>query len=230
MSPLKILLAIPFIYFAIVSSSSGMTFDREYLYNFIKKHVESNVTLPAQGKLNVEVSEIDPRITLQSCLSPLTANIPENHNGRNVNVKIVCTDEDSWYLYIPVRIQTIVPVLVTRMRVNKGTLLNQSNMEVIFKDSNQIRGTVMTDTTLVTGARIKRNLSKGSVITDKNTCFVCKDEPVNIIAKSESFEIKSYGVALNDGSLGEIIAVRNKQSGRIVQGQVSAINQVVINL
>ena len=116
------------------------------------------------------------------------------------------------------------------MRVNKGTLLNQSNMEVIFKDSSQIRGTVMTDAKLVTGARIKRNLSKGSIITNKNTCFVCKDAPVNIIAKSKSFEIKSAGVALNDGSLGEIIAVRNKQSGRIVQGQVSAINQVVINL
>ena len=230
MRKLKILVSVTLIYLAIANPGSAMTFDRDYLYNFIKNHVENNVSLPEQGKLKVDVAEIDPRITLHPCLSPLTANIPENHNGRNVNVKIVCTDEDSWYLYIPVRIQTIVPVLVTRMRVNKGTLLNQSNMEVIFKDSNQIRGTVMTDTTLVTGARIKRNLSKGSVITDKNTCFVCKDEPVNIIAKSESFEIKSYGVALNDGSLGEIIAVRNKQSGRIVQGQVSAINQVVINL
>ena len=88
----------------------------------------------------------------------------------------------------------------------------------------------MTDPSLATGVRTKRNLSQGSVITNKNTCFVCKDEPVNIIAKSDSFEIKSFGVALDDGSLGEIISVRNKQSGRIVQGQVSAINQVVINL
>lgn len=230
MSLLKILLKIPLLYFAIVSSNSAMTFDREYIYNFTKKHIENNVSLPDQGKLNVEVSEIDPRISLQPCLTPLTANIPENHNGRNVNVKIVCSDEDSWYLYIPVRIQTIVPVLVTRMRINKGTLLNQSNIEIIFKDSVQIRGTVITDPNLVTGARIKRNLSQGSVITDKNTCFVCKDEPVNIIAKADNFEIKSSGIALNDGGLGEIISVRNKQSGRIVQGQVSAINEVVINL
>lgn len=230
MNLLKILLTIALLYFVTVTPSSAMTFDREYLYNFIKKHVENNVNLPDQGKLNVEVSEIDPRISLQSCLSPLTANIPENHNGRNVNVKIVCSDEDSWYLYIPVRIQTIVPVLVTRMRINKGTLLNQSNIEVIFKDSAKIRGTIMTDPNLVTGARIKRNLSQGSVITDKNTCFVCKDEPVNIIAKSDNFEIKSSGTALTDGSLGETISVRNKQSGRIVQGQVSAINEVVINL
>jgi len=230
MSKLKILVKFAVIYLAVLNSSTAMTFDRDYLYNFIKSYVESNVSIPAQGKLNVEVSPIDPRISLQPCLSPLTANIPEKHNGRNVNVKIVCPDEDSWQLFIPVKIETIVPILVTRMRIAKGTLLDNSNMEVIFKDSSQVRGTVLTDPKVVTGARIKRNLSQGSAITNRNTCFVCKGQPVNIIAKSTSFEIKSFGIALKDGSLGELIPVKNKKSGRVVQGQVNAINQVVINL
>ncbi|MBA6389478.1 flagellar basal body P-ring formation protein FlgA [Colwellia sp. BRX10-3] len=230
MHKLKILVKITLTYLAIVNPGSAMTFDRDYLYNLIKTHVENNVSLPAQGKLKVEVAEIDPRISLQPCLSPLTANIPENHNGRNVNVKIVCPDEESWQLYIPVKIQTIVPVLVTRMRMNKGTLLNSTNIEIIFKDNSQIRGTVLTDPKVVFGARTKRNLSQGGAITNKNTCFVCKGEPVNIVAMSDNFEIKSFGIALDDGSLGEIISVRNKKSGRVIQGQVNAINQVVINL
>jgi flagella basal body P-ring formation protein FlgA len=230
MNKLKILVKITLIYLVIVNPSSAMTFDRDYLYNLIKTHVENNVSLPAQGRLKVEVAEIDPRISLQPCLSPLTANIPENHNGRNVNVKIICPDEKSWQLYIPVKIQTIVPVLVARVRMNKGTLLNSTNIEVIFKDNSQIRGTVLTDPKVVFGARTKRNLSQNSAITNKNTCFVCKGESVNIVAKSESFEIKSFGIALNDGSLGEVISVRNKKSGRVIQGQVNAINQVIINL
>ena len=230
MSKLKILLKLIIIYLAILTPSSAMTFDREYLYNFIKTYVEDNISVPAEGKLNIEVSEIDPRISLQPCLSPLKANIHEKHNGRNVNVKIVCPDEKSWQFYVPVRIQTIVPVLVTSIRVNKGTVLDNSNLEVIFKDSSQIRGSILTDPNAVTGARTKRNLSQGSIISNSNTCFVCKGEPVNIVAKSVNFEIKSSGMALNDGSLGEVISVRNIKSGRIVQGQVNAINQVVINL
>ncbi|TWX73193.1 flagellar basal body P-ring formation chaperone FlgA [Colwellia sp. C1TZA3] len=230
MNKLKIVVTITLIYFASISASSAMTFDRDYLYNFIKSYVEDNVSLPARGKLRIEVSEIDPRITLQPCLLPLAANIPEKHIGRNVNVKIVCPDKESWQLYIPVKIHTIVPVLVTQMRINKGTLLSNTNIEIIFKDNAQIRGTVLTDPKIVIGARTKRNLSQGSAITNKNTCFVCKGEPVNIIAKSEVFEIKSFGIALNDGSLGEIISVRNRKSGRVVQGQVNAINQVIINL
>lgn len=230
MSKLKILVKIAVIYFAVLNSSIAMTFDRDYLYNFIKSYVKSNVSIPTHGKLNIEVSPIDPRISLQPCLSPLSANIPEKHNGRNVNVKIVCPDEDSWQLFIPVKIQTIVPILVTRMRISKGTLLDNSNIEVIFKDSSQIRGTVLTDAKIVNGARTKRNLSQGSAITNRNTCFVCKGQPVNIIAKSASFEIKSFGIALKDGSLGDLISVKNKKSGRIVQGRVSAINKVLINL
>ncbi|AZQ85538.1 flagellar basal body P-ring formation protein FlgA [Colwellia sp. Arc7-635] len=230
MSKLKILVKLTLIYFAVLNPSTAMTFDRDYLYNFIENYVESNISIPAEGKIKIEVSPIDPRISLQPCLLPLLANIPEKHNSRNVNVKVLCPDEASWQLFIPVKIQTIVPILVTRMRVAKGTLLDNSNIEVIFKDNSQIRGSVLTDPAIVTGARTKRNLSQGSAITDRNTCFVCKGQPVNIIARSVNFEIKSFGIALKDGSLGELIPIKNKESGRIVQGQVNAINQVVINL
>ena len=230
MSKLKILVKITLSYLAILNTSNAMVFDRDYLTNFIKSSVEKHITLPTQGKLLIEVSQIDPRISLQACLSPLTANIPEKHNGRNVNVKIVCSDEKPWHLFVPVKIQTIVPILVTSLRITKGTLLDSSNMEVVFKDSAQIRGTVLNEPTIVTGARVKRNLSKGSAITNKNTCFVCKGQPVSIVAKSSGFEIKSSGTAMRDGSLGDIISVKNDKSGRIVRGQVNAINQVVINL
>lgn len=230
MSKLKILVLLPLIYMTLFNPSQAMTFDRDYIYNLIKTSVKKQISTPDQGQLEIEVSPIDPRVTLQPCLSALSANIPENHNGRNVNVKVVCPDETPWQLFVPVRIQTIVPILVARVRMTKGTLLDNTNIEVIFKDSNQIRGTVLTDPNIVTGARTKRNLSQGSAITSRNTCFVCKGQPVYIIAKSASFEIKSMGIALKDGSLGDLIPVKNKKSGRVVHGQVNAINQVVINL
>lgn len=230
MSKLKTLFTITFIYILGISYCKAMVIDRAYLTNFIKNYIEKNITIPANAKRLIEVSSIDPRISLQPCFSPLIANIPEKHNGRNVNVKVICPDKKTWYLFVPVRIEIIVPILVAKVRMTKGTLLNMSNMEVVFKSNAQIRGTVLTDATVVTGARTKRNLSKGSAITNKNVCFVCKGQSVNIMARSSNFEIRSSGVALQDGSLGEIISVKNEKSGRIVRGQVNAINEVVINL
>ncbi|SEK50369.1 flagella basal body P-ring formation protein FlgA [Colwellia chukchiensis] len=218
------------IYLTALNFANAMTIDRDYLYNFIKTHVKSQIKAPEHGKLSIEVSPIDPRISLQACSAPLTANIPENHNGRNVNIKIVCPDQQSWYLFVPVKIHTIIPIVVTKRRLAKGTLLDHNNIEVVYKDSGQIRGTTLSEIAQISGARTKRNLSQGSAITNRNTCFVCKGQAVNIVASSAGFEIKSAGMALQDGSLGELISVKNKKSGRVVQGQVSAINQVVINL
>mgnify|MGYP000100181509 CR=1 FL=1 len=230
MNKLKVLAKLAVIYCVIASPCDAMTFDRDYLYNFIENYVKNHTPVSKQGRLNIEVSAIDSRITLQPCVTPLVAEIPNLYKSRNINVKVACLDENPWQLFVPVRIQTIIPVLVTKMRIAKGTILDTLNTEVVYKDNTQIRGTVLSHAKNITGARTKRNLSQGSAITHQNTCFVCKGQAVNIIAKSPAFEIKSSGIALKGGSLGEIIPVKNKKSGRIVQGQVNAINQVVINL
>lgn len=230
MSKLKILLAIVLIHFSGLSTALATTFDRGYLENFVKSAVEKNIIVPEQGKVVIEVATIDPRISLKPCFSSLSANIPEKHNGRNVNVKIVCADEAPWYIFVPVRIQTVVPVLVARERIAKGSLLEQSNVEVTFVDINQIKTERIKNHDSVIGVRTKRNLSKGTAITNKNVCFVCKGDHVTVIAQSALFQIKTYATALKDGGIGEQIPIKNNKSGRIVHGQVSAIKQVIINL
>lgn len=230
MSKLKILLQITLFYFVSAFNAEALTFDREYLYNFIKTEIKNKLQSSSDENLLIEVSTIDPRISLQPCLTPLTANIPEKHNSRNVNIKIVCADEASWQIFVPVKIQTIVPVLVASTRIVKGTLLDDTTFEVVMRDSALIRGNVLQDSKTVTGVRAKRNLAKGAIITSKNVCFVCKGQPVTITAKSSGLIIKSSGIALRDGSLGDLITVRNEKSGRIIRAQVNAINGVIINL
>jgi flagella basal body P-ring formation protein FlgA len=230
MSKLKILVQFTLVYVGILSPSIATTFDRDYLQNFVKTALENSITAPEQGKLIVEVSKLDPRISFKPCLTSLTANIPEKHNGRNVNVKIVCADDNPWQIFIPARIQIITPILVARSRLAKGSIVDESTIEIVYRDSAQIRSGSLNDVNIVKGARLKRNVSKGAAITNSNICFVCKGQQVTLIAQSDSFQIKTTGTSLKDGRLGEQISVKNNKSGRIVYGQVSAINQVLINL
>ncbi|MEW6983198.1 flagellar basal body P-ring formation chaperone FlgA [Colwelliaceae bacterium 6471] len=207
-----------------------MTLDRDYIEAFAKSSVEDSIVLPSKGKMEITVSSIDPRINIQPCNSPLQANIPENHNGRNVNVKINCEDSTSWQLYIPVRIHTMLPVLVASMGIDKGTVLDSSNMTIEYLDQNMIRGEIIDEIELISGARAKRKISNGSPISKSNICLVCKGESVTIMAKSKQLTIKTAGIALKDGSLGEQISVKNRRSGKTVIGRVEALNKVVINL
>jgi len=230
MSKLKIFIIFSLFLASQSSMVHGQTLDREQLQDFVKLFLEENLVTPAQGKMTIKVSSIDPRIILKPCLSPLVANIPENHNGRNVNIKINCNDSTPWHLFIPTRIQMVVPVVVANGIISKGSRVDETNTAIEFRDTRRIRGEILDDINTVIGTRAKRKLSTGAILTRKNICFVCKGSHVTIIAKSKDFMIKTAGVALKDGAIGEQIRIRNEKSGRTVRGRVTAINEVVINL
>jgi flagella basal body P-ring formation protein FlgA len=230
MSKLKIFIIISVISTSLSNFAFGQTMNREQLQGFVEQFIENNIPLPTQGKMTVSVSTLDPRIIIKPCLSSLVANIPENHNGRNVNVKIICNDPAPWYLFIPARIQIVVPIVVAQGIISKGSRVDESNVVIEYRDTRRIRGETIDDTSIVIGTRAKRKLSAGAILTKKNICFVCKGSHVTIIAKSDTLMIKTAGIALKDGGIGEQIRVKNESSGRTVTGRVSAINKVVINL
>jgi flagella basal body P-ring formation protein FlgA len=230
MSKLKSFIIISVISASLSNLVFGKTMNREQLQNFVGQYIKNNIPLPTQGKMTVSVSTLDPRIIIKPCLSSLVANIPENHNGRNVNVKINCNDPTPWYLFIPARIQMVVPVVVAKSIISKDSRVDKSNVIIEYRDTRRIRGETIDDKKIVIGTRAKRKLSAGVILTKKNICFVCKGSHVTLIAKSDNLMIKTSGIALKDGGIGEQIRVKNDSSGRTVIGRVSAINKVVINL
>ncbi|WP_426358531.1 flagellar basal body P-ring formation chaperone FlgA [Pseudocolwellia sp. HL-MZ19] len=227
---MKILPTLFFIFSLISFHSAGNTIDKDNLVKFVELFVKNNIDSPRDGKLEISLPELDPRLTIKPCEAPLQANIPENHNGRNINVKIYCEDEIPWQMYIPVKISQEILVLVTQNVLAKGTVINQSNTITEYTDINSVRGETITNVAQITGGRLKRRLSKGAVVSPRNVCLVCEGESVTIIAQSDGFTIKTAGIALTDGSKGEQVQIRNSKSGRTINARVEAVNQVRINL
>ncbi len=208
----------------------GNTSEQNKLIDFVKSEIKNNIDIPLNGKLDITVSALDPRINIKPCLSKLNANIPENHKGRNVNVKIVCNDPTPWKIYIPVKINRTIPVLVATSVLVKGSVIDRLNTKIEYRNENSMRGENVSDVESVAGGRLKRRLSKGGVVSPRNICLVCKGEAVTIIAKSNDFTIKTKGSALSDGSIGQQVRIKNSGSGRIINARVLSINKVVINL
>ena len=145
-------------------------------------------------------------------------------------IKISCEDSTPWQLYLAVKIRTLLPVLVASTGISKGTVLDNSNLTIEYRDQRKIRGEVMDQISLVSGARAKRKISSGAQISRRNICLVCKGESVTIVAKSDNLTIKTAGIALRDGSLGEQINIKNRRSGKTIMARVESLNKVVINL
>lgn len=200
------------------------------LERFIKQYLEQTITPPPGGKIVISVASIDPRIIIKPCQQDLSANIPENHGGRNINVKISCNDSTPWSMFIPAKIEKTYAVLIAKNTIEKGAILSQSNIAIEYLPRNKLRGKRLSNIDKIVGSKAKKRIGKNKVISRNSVCLVCKGDVVTIIAKSDNFIIKAKGTALTDGNLNEQIKVENSRSGKIIRPKVSAVNQVTIHL
>jgi flagella basal body P-ring formation protein FlgA len=204
--------------------------DSTFIEHFAKTFLLEKFPSTDEQKVRISVARLDPRITIKPCKIPLTANIPDKNNTRNVNIKISCDESTPWKIYLSAKVEITKAILIAKNTISQGDTLDDSNVGLAYVAINRIRGNKITDTSVVFGAKAKRRIAQGKAISKKSICLVCKGDVVTIIAKSKSFNIKTQGIALSSGNINEQIRVRNSRSNKVITPRVKTINQVVINL
>ena len=60
--------------------------------------------------------------------------------------------------------------------------------------------------------------------------MVCKGDNVTIYASLRGLRIKTTGIALEDGTLDELVRVKNKKSGKVLNARVDGVESVQVNI
>ncbi|MBL4911283.1 MAG: flagellar basal body P-ring formation protein FlgA [Alteromonadaceae bacterium] len=230
MSKLKILLLFSCFSTLFSPYTLSQEFDSVYLENLAKTYLEQQLTVPKQGKLQIEISTIDPRIVIKPCDQPLKITPPKTYKSRNINIKISCESIESWRVFVTAKISKVVPVVVAQRYIAKGSPLSGENLTVILKETYTIRSEYFTTLTELMSVKATRSISKGKTITRKNICLVCKGEQVIIKASANNFNIQTSGIALMNGIKNQTIKVKNSRSGRVISAKIKTSTQVEINL
>ena len=195
------------------------------------QHVKTLFPQPEIGTLSFAAVPIDHRIKIKPCNQPLKAKIPNKASlNKRTTVQISCDSPKHWKMYIQIKIQRIMPMVVAKSDLASGTMLSTNNLIIIMKDSSQIRGRILHQPDILYGARVSRYIRAGQPITMRQICLVCKGDNVTIIAKIKGLQIKTSGIAQQSGSLGDNIAILNKSSGKRIEAKVIAVNQVQVNI
>jgi flagella basal body P-ring formation protein FlgA len=210
--------------------SAASELDSAFIERFAKEFLLEQFPSTDEEKVRISVAHLDPRIINKPCNIPLSANIPEKNNARNVNVKISCDESIPWKIYLSAKVEITKAILIARNTISKGDKLDESNVELAYIATNRIRGDKLTDIKVVFGAKAKKRIAQGRAISKRSICLVCKGDVVTIIASSKSFNIKTQGVALSSGNINEQIRVKNTRSNKVITPRIKAINQVIINL
>jgi flagella basal body P-ring formation protein FlgA len=203
-------------------------------HNAIEKQTEAFVrsTLLSDANENTEiiVRAIDPRIQIPVCPEGYQFESPSyDSRSNNVSVKITCPS-NQWFLFSHVSIQSMQQVVVSTQALSPGSLLSSRNIALADIEKSKIRGSSFLTVEEVQGARIKRRVREGSILNASMLCFVCKGDRVTISAISGGLSIQVYGIAEQDGTLGETIQVRNMSSDKLVIATVASTDEVQIKI
>lgn len=208
--------------------------EKHLMHELVKEVAETYVYQHADfddfNDVTIAVRAPDARIKIPACPVDLIASASKQSlKQSNVTVKVLCPS-NNWFHYLSAKVTELQDVVIVNDTVSPGTLLTQHNISVVQMDKKRLRGGTFADVDSVVGARLKRRTRDGSPITSRMLCFVCKGDPVVITAKLSGLEIKTAGVAQQDGNVGDTIVVKNRKSKKLIDARVTTVKEVEVHI
>ena len=180
------------------------------------------------GRIEISTSPLDRRLRLPACDQPLqTYDSPNGlRPGRGV-VGVRCDGSHPWKLYVGVRIATLEPVVVLARPVARNQLLQAADLKTEWRDTSRLHRAYYTrdDLPALSGMKARRALPAGQVLNPNLLGLrqlVRRGARVEILARHGALQVRMAGKALQNGSRGQRIRVRNLSSGREISGEVIA--------
>jgi flagella basal body P-ring formation protein FlgA len=214
--------------FCISLSSHAFENVQQMLSQQAQTYVEQNMLLIDDADISVQASGIDPRIDIPKCKEMFAFEASETSlRQSNVSVKITCPSSN-WYLFTNVQVKQTKPVIVAADMLSPGALLSKENTELVDTEVNRLRSSTFSYLEDLEGARLKRRVRPGQIISRNMLCFVCKGDRITISANTAGLALKTSGIAQQDGNVGDTIRVKNIGSKKLVSAVVASTNEVQV--
>ncbi len=195
-----------------------------------ESYVAANITTSLDSQVEIKAKPLDTRILVPACPVAMEAHSsPESLRQTNVTVRVGCPS-NNWFHYLNVQVTQLQNVVVVRDSLAPGAIITPDNVDLVKIDKRRLRGGTFADIQDVVGARLKRRLRDGTPVTSSMLCYVCKGDAIVITASLSGLEIKTTGIAQQDGNIGDTILVRNRKSQKMINAQVTTIKQVRVHI
>lgn len=128
-------------------------------------------------------------------------------------------------------IEVKVPVLVLKNNLSSKSLLKEEDLAFEARELSRLPHDVILNKEEALGKELRMGIIAGTVLRAshlREPLLVKRNQEIEILARGQNFEIKTKGIALENGRLDEFIKVRNKSSNRVIQAKVVSEGQVEV--
>ncbi len=202
----------------------------------VTKFVLSQQVLP--DKTSVQVRSLDARLRLTQCGEELqTQWSPGSRSIGRVTVQTLCNGPTPWRVHVQATVTLEGYVWALGRSVQRGDVLNKTLLtkkKVVLGRNNialTASGNPIIDIEPWLGYAFAQPVAVGKILTDrvlKRSNLINKGEKVTIRHQSLGLELRTFGVALDSGTMDQRLQVRNSSSGKVVEVVVVARGLVEI--
>jgi len=174
----------------------------------------------------VTAGRLDNRLRLAACEQPLESFTPQGRSRMGkITVGIRCNGSHPWSMFVPVTVKVMTHVVVARSSLPRNSILGESDITLEQRDISRLHRGYLEDKKAVLGKKLRQRLRQHQVLTPSQLDTphaIKRNNRVTIIASSRSLQIRMAGKALQNGSLGELIRVRNESSKKELDARIIA--------
>jgi flagella basal body P-ring formation protein FlgA len=199
----------------------------EAALTFLDKEVSG---LP--GRVEVQVGEIDPRLTLAPC-ARIEPFLPTGARlwGRGF-LGLKCTEGATWRVTVPVevKVHAVVPVATRILKV--GEAVTPADVEEREVEVSAYPPGLIADLKLVEGRVLTRAVGAGQPLRSEGFRVppaVTSGDLVRVVLTGRGFDITVDGKAMGQAAIGEAIKVQ-LPTGKMVGGVLKAGRKVEVGL
>ncbi len=176
--------------------------------------------------ITVKAGDLDPRLRFVRCEKPLEASLVSGAQLQaRMAVGVSCKASSHWTVFIPVTIESEIPVLVLRTSAARGAHLTENDVAVETRRVSGLAAGYVTDIKGLERSTLRLPLPAGAVLTGdllERDFIVKQGEQVMLLASASGIEVRAAGKALENGREGARIRVQNLASLKVVEGVVDA--------
>lgn len=162
----------------------------------------------------------------QQCAGPLEAFLPPGGRfGQRTTIGVRCVAAPGWVLYLPVTVNAFARVLVARQALAPNQPVQAAQVMQARQDIAALPFGYLTQLPTSGNWKVRQLLQAGQVLTPMDLvpdALIRRGQTVTLRIRVGAIEISQRGEALSDAPLDGRINVRNRESGRTVDGIVTA--------
>lgn len=227
-----------FLALAALLGSPSLHSEEMELLDTIRQHAQKHALAEIDDRdlrdAAANAGNLDARLQLKKCTSELeTFSTGAMNNASRMTVGVRCTGLNPWTLYVPVVISGTVDVLYSSRALTRGELLTEEALETRQVALDKLPIGYLSDSAGLTNLELIRPLRAGTPLTlnaVRSREIVRQGQEVIIVAQTAGIQVRMTGEALKNGNFGDLIPVKNLNSGRTVEATILSDSTVSVNL